>query len=223
MPMSARLQAALENQILAGAPGALARIEAPGAPLDWAGSAGRLGRAQDRSLRPDDAFRAASVTKSVTAAVAIRLARDDRLALDAPLGDELGSELLARWRSLTGLPHVTPRQLLGHTSGLPDYFRDEAFAARLRRGPSRDWHPVELVDHVAAHAAPRFPPGEGFEYSDTGYVVLGILLNCSPGSRLTPSTESSSSSPWGCERHGSRGASQRGSPTSRATSPASST
>lgn len=184
MPVSARLQAALENQILAGAPGALARIEAPGARLEWAGSAGRLGRAHGRSLRPDDAFRAASVTKSVTAAVALRLARDDGLALEGPLGDQLGSELLARWRSLKGLPHMTPRQLLGHTSGLPDYFHDEAFAARLRREPTRDWRPVELVAHVAAHAAPRFPPGEGFEYSDTGYVVLGILLERLTGQPL---------------------------------------
>jgi D-alanyl-D-alanine carboxypeptidase len=184
MPVSARLQAALEDQIMAGAPGALACIEAPGARLEWAGSAGRLGRAHGRTLRPDDAFRAASVTKSVTAAVALRFARDDRLALDGPLGDQLGSELLARWRSLKDLPHMTPRQLLGHTSGLPDYFHDEAFAARLRREPSRDWHPVELVDHVAAHGTPRFRPDEGFEYSDTGYVVVGILLEQVTGQPL---------------------------------------
>jgi D-alanyl-D-alanine carboxypeptidase len=184
MTVAARLQAALENQIAAGAPGALARIEAPGAGLVWAGSAGRLARGQGRGLRPDDAFRAASVTKSVTAAVAFRLAREDGLALDGPLGDQLGSELLGRWRSLEALPRITPRQLLGHTSGLPDYFHDEAFAARLRSEPSRDWHPVELVDHVAAHGTPRFPPGEGFQYSDTGYVVLGILLEQVTGQPL---------------------------------------
>jgi D-alanyl-D-alanine carboxypeptidase len=184
MAVSARLQAALESQISAGAPGALARIEAPRADLAWAGSAGRLARGQGRSLQPDDAFRAASVTKSVTAAVALRLAREDGLALDSPLGDQLGSELLGRWRSLEALPRMTPRQLLAHTSGLPDYFHDEAFAVRLRREPARDWHPVELVDHVAAHGTPNFPPGKGFGYSDTGYVVLGILLERVTGQPL---------------------------------------
>ena len=72
MAASARLQAALENQISAGAPGALASIEAAGAGLVWAGSAGGLACGEARSLRPDDAFRIASVTKNVTAAVAVQ-------------------------------------------------------------------------------------------------------------------------------------------------------
>jgi D-alanyl-D-alanine carboxypeptidase len=73
--VSARPQAAVEARVAAGAPGALARIEAPRAGLTWGGSAGHLARGKSRALRPDDAFRAASVTKSVTAAVAVRLAR----------------------------------------------------------------------------------------------------------------------------------------------------
>src|SRR3954453_15932868 len=165
---SARLQAALEGQISAGASGALARVESPLAGLVWAGSAGRLARGESRRLRPDDPFRVATVTKSVTATAAVRLAQEDRLALDEPLGDQLGSKLLERWRSLEALPHTTPRQLLAHTSGLPDYFQEEGFLARVRQEPSRAWQPVEFVDHVAAHCTPRFPPGEGFSYSDTG-------------------------------------------------------
>ena len=174
--MSARLQAALEAQVAAGAAGALARIEAPRVGLSWGGSAGYLAQGKSRALRPDDAFRAASVTKSVTAAVAVRLAHQERLALDEPLADQLAPELLERWRALDALPRTTPRQLLAHTSGLPNYFTDEAFAARLREEPGRTWRPAELVDHAAAYGTPRFPPGRGFEYCDTGYVVAGILV-----------------------------------------------
>ena len=148
--MSARLQAAVEAQVAAGAPGALARIAAPRAALMWGGSAGHLAREKCRALRPDDAFRAASVTKSVTAAVAVRLARQGRLALDEPLADPLAPELLYRWRALDALPRTTPRQLLAHTSGVPNYFRDEAFDVRVREEPGRAWRPVELVDHAAA-------------------------------------------------------------------------
>jgi D-alanyl-D-alanine carboxypeptidase len=184
MAVSARLQAALENQISAGAPGAVARLEVPRARVVWAGSAGLLLRGQRRRVQPDDAFRAASVTKSVTAAVAVRVAQEQGLALDGSLGGQLASELLERWRSLADLPRVTPRQLLAHTSGLPDYFHDQAFAARVRSEPSRAWHPVELVDHIAAHGTPTFPPGEGFGYSDTGYVVLGVLLEQVTGKPL---------------------------------------
>jgi CubicO group peptidase (beta-lactamase class C family) len=61
-------------------------------------------------------------------------------------------------------------------SGLPDYFHDEVFTRRLRKEPSHAWRPVELVDHAAAHGTPSFPPGQGFGYSDTGYVVVGILV-----------------------------------------------
>ena len=182
--MSVRLQAALEAQVAAGAPGALARIEAPRAGLTWGGAAGYLARGNSRALRPDDAFRAASVTKSVTAAVAVRLAHQGRLALDEPLAGQLAPELLDRWPALDALPRTTPRQLLAHTSGLPNYFTDEAFAARLRAEPGRAWRPAELVDHAAAYGTPRFPPGRGFEYCDTGYVVAGILVEHATGQPL---------------------------------------
>jgi D-alanyl-D-alanine carboxypeptidase len=157
-----RLQAAVEAQVAAGAPGALARIEAPRAGLVWAGSAGYLARESSRALRPGDAFRAASVTKSVTATVAVRLAHQGRLALDEPLASQLAPELLDRWRALDALPRTTPRQLLTHTAGLPNYFTDEAFAARLRENPDRGWRPAELVDHAATYGTQRFPPGRGF-------------------------------------------------------------
>ena len=173
---SSRLQAGVEARVTAGAPGALARVELPVSGLTWAGSAGHLSRAKSRALRPGDAFRAASVTKSVTAAVAVRLAREGRLALDKPLAGQLGPELLHRWRAFGTLPRTTPRQLLTHTSGMPNYFRDQAFLAELREQPQRAWRPSELVDHAAAHSTPRFPPGESFEYSDTGYVIAGILV-----------------------------------------------
>ena len=178
------VQAALEARVAAGAPGALARIEASEAPPSWAGAAGHLARGSDRLLHPDDAFRAASVTKTVTAAVAVRLAQEGRLALDEPLADQLAAELLRRWQALDQLPRTTPRQLLAHTSGLHDYFRDESFAARVREEPGRAWLPVELVDHVASHGATHFAPGEGFSYSDTGFVIAGILIEQLTGSPL---------------------------------------
>jgi CubicO group peptidase (beta-lactamase class C family) len=170
------LQAAVEAQVVAGAPGALARVEVPRVGLSWTGSAGRLSRGDSRALRPDDAFRVASVTKSVTAAVAIRLAGDGWLALDEPLADQLAPQLLHRWSALGALARTTPRQLLTHTSGVPNYFTDAAFLARLRVEPDRAWRPVELVDHAAEHGTPPFLPGHGFQYSDTGYVITGILV-----------------------------------------------
>ena len=90
------LQPALEARVAAGAPGALARVEAPRLGLTWDGAAGHLARGESRALRPDDAVRVASVTKSVTAVAAVTLARDGRLAFDSQLGDQLAPELLHR-------------------------------------------------------------------------------------------------------------------------------
>jgi len=170
------LQSALDARVAAGAPGALARMEVPRLGLAWHGAAGQLARRASRALRPDDGVRVASVTKTVTAVAAVKLARDGRLPLDGHLGDQLAPELLHRWSAFPALPRTTPRQLLTHTAGLPNYFGDEAFLTRARRDPDRVWRPVELVDHAAAHGTPSFPPGQGFAYSDTGYVIAGILL-----------------------------------------------
>jgi D-alanyl-D-alanine carboxypeptidase len=148
----------------------------PGAELNWAGSAGDRARGTTGRLQPDDAFRAASVTKHVTAAVVVKLASEGRIGLDEPLGDQLDAELLQRWRAFGDLQRTTVRQLVAHTAGLPNYFTDEAFFARLREEPGRTWRPVELVDHAAAHGTRPFPPGEGFEYSDTGFVIAAILV-----------------------------------------------
>jgi D-alanyl-D-alanine carboxypeptidase len=195
--------------LAAGAPGALARIEAPRAGLTWGGSAGHLTRGKSRALRPDDAFRAASVTKSLTAAVAVRLADEGRLALDDPLAGQLAPELLQRWRALDALPRTTPRQVLAHTAGVPNYFRDETFLARLREEPGRPWRPVELVDHAAEHGTPSFTPGEGFEYSDTGYVIAGILVEHVTGRPLHEVYRELVFDPLGWKGPGSRATSLR--------------
>jgi D-alanyl-D-alanine carboxypeptidase len=182
--VSSRLQSAVEAQVAAGAPGALARLEAPRAGLVWGGSAGYLARGGGRTLRPNDAFRVASATKSVTAVVVVRLASDGRLALDEPLSEQLAPELLDRWRALDALPRTTLRQLLTHTAGVPNYFGEESFLARLREDPGRSWRPVELVDHAAAYGTPPFRPGQGFQYSDTGFVIAGILAEQATGRQL---------------------------------------
>jgi D-alanyl-D-alanine carboxypeptidase len=174
-PATDRLEAALAAQVAAGAPSALARIEAPRAGLLWEGAAGHLARGESRALRADDAFRVASTTKTVTAVVLVKLAGTGRVMLDQPLTDQLAQALLERWSSLGELAEATPRQLLTHTAGLPDYFNDEAFFELLRKEPSRAWHPAELVDHAATHGTSHFAPGSGFAYSDTGFVIAGLL------------------------------------------------
>ncbi len=129
-------------------------------------------------------FHAASVAKTMTATLALQLADQGRLDLDAPLGDRVPADL---WRGLfdtgNGDPGdtVTPWHLLTHTSGAADYFEDRndtgtPFPRLLANEPGRRWHPDELLAFTRAHQQPVGAPGERFHYSDTGYVLLGRII-----------------------------------------------
>jgi D-alanyl-D-alanine carboxypeptidase len=142
-----------------------------------------LAHDDERQLRADDAFRVASVSKSATATVALMLDRRGVLGLDEPLGDQLARELLVRWKRFPALAATTPRQLLSHTAGLPSYFNPE-FVARAAQDPGRRWEPLDLADEALGNSVPLFEPGRGFSYSDTGYVLTGILIEQRTGRAL---------------------------------------
>lgn len=178
MPGDARaqLRAALADRVAAGAPGALARLEAPRLGLKCAAAVGHSARGGSAPLEENTPFRVASATKTLTAVVLLGLAGEGRLDLDQPVAELLPAGLLGRLSGLGDLPAITPRQLLAHTAGLYDYFHDAAFAARMAAEPRRRWEPVELLEHAARHGEPGFPPGEGFRYSDSGYVLAGLTI-----------------------------------------------
>jgi D-alanyl-D-alanine carboxypeptidase len=177
------LRDALEARVTAGAPGALARLEIPSLGHRWADAAGRLAHDDPRRLRADDAFRIASVSKAVTATVAVMLDRRGIVRLDEPLGDQLEPELLRRWERFPNLAAITPRQLLSHTAGLPTYF-DRRLLMRAVQEPGRRWQPVELADLALSDSVPLFEPGSSFSYSDTGFVLAGILIEGRTGQPL---------------------------------------
>jgi len=108
-------------------------VDAPGRPLHIAPSSGSLERGGVRRLRPVDPFRTASVTKAVTAALAVRLASRGAWHLGAPITSYLPAPVAASVRDLEGLSDptaLTVRRLLWHRSGLRDSFFDESFQAR---------------------------------------------------------------------------------------------
>jgi D-alanyl-D-alanine carboxypeptidase len=70
---------------------------------------------------------------------------------------------------------ITLRQLLNHTSGISDYTEDEAFLTALLSDPLREYTPRQLVGIATAYP-PNFPPGTSWSYSNTGYVILGLVV-----------------------------------------------
>ena len=161
----AALEAALKDVVAAGVPGIIVRAQDPDrAPRRHAVGVADL--TTGHPLRPSAQFRAGSVTKTFVATVVLQLVGEGQLRLDDPIS-----------RTLPGLlangDQITVRQLLNHTSGLPDYILNpELFAGIVQ---NRIWMPRELVALAATHP-PRFAPGTAWEYSNTNYIVAGLLI-----------------------------------------------
>jgi D-alanyl-D-alanine carboxypeptidase len=173
-PSSHALQRVVRGLVASGAPGAVAVVRTPSGTRRAAAGLARL-RPPDR-MKAVDRFRIASVTKTFVATVVLQLAAERRLRLD---------DRVERW--LPGLlPNggaTTLRQLLGHTSGLFDYDDEEAWVRARIANPAREWSPHELVAVAISHP-PVFAPGTAWEYSNTNYVVLGLLVEAVTGKTL---------------------------------------
>ena len=114
-------------------------------------------------------FRIASVTKSFTAVAVLRLVADHRVVLDAPIETYLPGVVRGTGEGAEIDGHdITVRQLLQHTSGLPDYIG-------YLDGSDRPVEPIELVRLALAHQ-PDFAPGQGWQYTNTGFILAGMLV-----------------------------------------------
>jgi D-alanyl-D-alanine carboxypeptidase len=78
---------------------------------------------------------------------------------------------------------ITLRELLNHTSGLFDYTADQAFGAAIIAAPGRQWEPRELLAVAFSHP-PLFKPGTNWSYSNTNYIVLGLVIEAVTGKKL---------------------------------------
>ncbi|MFJ2589568.1 serine hydrolase domain-containing protein [Streptomyces sp. NPDC087538] len=116
----------------------------------------------------DGQVRAGSNTKAFTAVVVLQLVAEKKIALDAPVDTYLPG--LLRGEGIDGR-HITIRQLLQHTSGLPEYVDKAAVLKDLQRY----YEPRELLDSALAQKA-HFSPGTKWEYNNTNYLVAGMVI-----------------------------------------------
>ncbi|MEU5260661.1 serine hydrolase domain-containing protein [Amycolatopsis sp. NPDC021455] len=133
-------------------------------------TAGRADVRTDRPVRADGRFRIASITKTFVATTVLQLVAEHRLGLDDPVQRFLPGVLPASY------PPIPVRELLQHTSGLYDYGQEiMTTPAQVLRDRWRHRSPRELVDIATAHPL-AFPPGTRLAYSNTGYVLLGMVI-----------------------------------------------
>ncbi|MFD7448369.1 serine hydrolase domain-containing protein [Kitasatospora sp. NPDC059827] len=116
----------------------------------------------------DGQVRAASNTKTFTAVVVLQLVAEGKIGLDEPVETYLPG--LVRGDGIDGHT-ITVRQLLQHTSGLPEYVDKGA----ILTSPKRYYEPRELLDAALAQKA-HFAPGSSWEYCNTNYLLAGLII-----------------------------------------------
>jgi D-alanyl-D-alanine carboxypeptidase len=160
----ATMREAMEAEMQqAGYPGIVAGLWVPGRG-NFVGATG-LARLRDRRpMRVGDTFRIGSVTKTFTATVILRLVEQGKLRL---------RDRLARY--VKGIPagrQITIRELLNHTSGIPD--TSNAITKGVYRDPTHRWHPLRVIRN-AVHQKRYCHPGACWHYSNTNYQLLGLI------------------------------------------------
>jgi D-alanyl-D-alanine carboxypeptidase len=139
---------------------------------------------------PDTHFRIASNTKTMTAAVTMQLAQESKLSLDDRVS-----------KYLPGVPNgdnITIAELLEMRSGLYNYTNAPEVSASLDRDPTKVWSPAELLAIAFAHP-PNFPPGTAFEYSNTNYALLGLIIEKVDGKPLAQAMQDRLFGPLGLQ------------------------
>lgn len=132
---------------------------------------GRASIGRDRPITASTRFRIGSISKLVTAAAVLKLAEEGRLKIDAPV-----ASLLPEESAVAKLPaSVTVERLLNHTSGLPDFTKEE-LEAKVARGLSTD---DDL--RVVLARGPTASPGEQWSYADGPYRILSRIVERASG------------------------------------------
>jgi D-alanyl-D-alanine carboxypeptidase len=137
----------------------------------WSGASGNAALSPKTAATARTPFVVGSITKTFVAALVMRLAEEGVLSLEDPL---------SKW--LPAYPNaakISLRQLLSHTSGVYNYFEHPDYNSLVFKRPTYNWQPQEILDTFKR--APYFAPGTGYHYSNTGYVLLGMVAEKAAG------------------------------------------
>jgi D-alanyl-D-alanine carboxypeptidase len=155
-----------------GLPGVSAAILFPDGTM-WRATSGFADVKTKRRLTADTEFAVASISKTFLSALILKLAEEGKVDLEAPVVTYLPDLAID--------PTITIHQLLDHTSGLHDYFYADGIDEALLADRRRAWTADEVLGYVGK---PYFAPGTGWHYSNTNYLILGLVAEAVEGPTL---------------------------------------
>ncbi|WP_257458910.1 serine hydrolase domain-containing protein [Archangium lipolyticum] len=190
--LAPRLQKALETSLQEeDLPGITASLRLQ--DCTWHGAAGKSQMEPATEMKAEDRLRAGSITKTYIATVMLQLQTEGKLSLDAPL---------STWfPDIPRANEIPVRRLLNHTSGVANYTTHPDFAAQLEANPGKVWNPEELVA-LGVSVSPEFEPGTKWSYSNTNYILAGLIIEKVTGTPLTQQLRTRIFDPLGLKNTG---------------------
>jgi len=136
-------------------------------------AAGIADSTKHEAMKPSAWMLQGSVGKTYASAIAMQLIKEGKFSLDDKVSKYLGH--YAWYSRMPNAEDVTIRNLMQHTSGIMRYEFKEAFTKDLTADPDKVWKPEELLAYVLDEK-PAFKAGAGWEYADTNYIVLAMIM-----------------------------------------------
>ncbi len=179
-----QLQSLIEQELTDNMPGVLVSINTVGKDFFWSGAAGLSDIQTKEQLQTNQTFRIASVTKTYVAATVLRLWEDGKLSLDDCITKYI-SETHTEILKSGGYPvdEILIRHLLTHSSGLAEHTSSGKYSDDFLQ-TRHVWNRTEPVEDLIKYAEPVGEPGEKFSYSDTGYILLGEIIEAITGKSM---------------------------------------
>lgn len=141
------------------------------------------GHTEGKPALPEQPYHSASIAKSFTAVIIAMLVEEGKISYSDPIAKYLPEKLLTGLHVYKGKEYssdITIQQLVSNTSGLPDYFEGKTAQGRfleiMLKEPTRVWTPEETIEWSKQYHNPRFLPGSGVLYSNTGFNLLGLII-----------------------------------------------
>ncbi|MEL7328215.1 MAG: serine hydrolase [Cyanobacteria bacterium P01_A01_bin.116] len=187
-----QLEGVLASRLSTAVPGGAIATSSPLG--NWSGAAGLANIETDTPVSPDDRFEVGSVTKTFTATTLLKLVEAGTVTLGDRLTDWLPDSVTD---NVPNASDITLRQLLNHTSGVPEY--DSILLEQGMSNPLvflQDWQPSAIVGLIA-DSAPFFAPGEGWQYANTNFVLAGMVIEAATGNSLANEIQSKIIDPLG--------------------------
>jgi D-alanyl-D-alanine carboxypeptidase len=172
---TAKLQRALDRVVTAGAPGAAVLVRDGDHTTRLASGFGNL--SPQTPMRVADRSRIGGVTKSFTATVVLQLVAENKLRL---------KDTVEQWLPgvISNGEDISIRRLLNHTSGIYDYAGDPAALAPYLAGDLTYVFDPRTGVQIAADHGPLFAPGTELSYSNTNYILLGMIVEAATGNTI---------------------------------------